>query len=388
MNPMKTTDKNISRRDRIRGCLIGGAAGDALGYAIEFCSEDEIFSRFGRPGITEYERDASTGPALISDDTQMTLFTAEGLLAAGVGEKYPEDRTRMRHAVARAYQDWLRTQEMSWEEARKVLAAETGREECDGQSGQPGQDEAGPPLRLALIPDLYSPRAPGNTCLSALRGQRRTQHLPEDFIREPQNHSKGCGGIMRVAPLGLCCPAEAAENVAWEGAQIAAITHGGPLGYMSAAVAAQIIHRLVFGPDGLSLKEIVREARETAAELFRGYQDLEDLLRLIDLAVELSGNTAPDLENIHRLGEGWVAEETLGIALYCALRHTDDFSAALTAAVNHRGDSDSTGAVTGNILGALHGYDALDDKWKTGLELHGVILRLADALAGPAESQR
>ena len=87
-----------------------------------------------------------------------------------------------------------------------------------------------------------------------------------------------------------------------------------------------------------------------------------------------------ELENEHRLGEGWVAEETLAIAIYCALRHPDDFSAGIIAAVNHRGDSDSTGAVTGNILGALLGYDAIDEKWKQDLELRGVILEMADDL--------
>ena len=100
----------------------------------------------------------------------------------------------------------------------------------------------------------------------------------------------------------------------------------------------------------------------------------------MDLAVELSENTAPDLENIHRLGEGWVAEETLGIALYCALKYADDFSAGVIAAVNHKGDSDSTGAVTGNILGALLGLDAIDQKWKKDLELYDVIVEMADDL--------
>ena len=64
--------------DRFRGSLIGGAAGDALGYEVEFWSEEKIFSRYGKPGITEYE--LHNGKALISDDTQMTLFTATGLL--------------------------------------------------------------------------------------------------------------------------------------------------------------------------------------------------------------------------------------------------------------------------------------------------------------------
>ena len=64
--------------DRFRGSLIGGAAGDALGYEVEFWSEEKTFSRYGKPGITEYE--LHNGKALISDDTQMTLFTATGLL--------------------------------------------------------------------------------------------------------------------------------------------------------------------------------------------------------------------------------------------------------------------------------------------------------------------
>ena len=122
----------------------------------------------------------------------------------------------------------------------------------------------------------------------------------------------------------------------------------------------------------------MREARDTAAGIFQGDKHLKELTDIIDLAVELSENTDSDLDNIHRLVEGWVAEETLGIAIYCALRHKDDFSAGVIAAVNHKGDSDSTGAVTGNILGALLGYDAIEEKWKTNLELHDVILEMAD----------
>lgn len=116
------------------------------------------------------------------------------------------------------------------------------------------------------------------------------------------------------------------------------------------------------------------------AEIFRGDRHLKELTDIIDLAIELSGNEADDLDNIHMLGEGWVAEETLGIALYCALRHQDDFSAGVISAVNHKGDSDSTGAVTGNILGALLGYDAIEEKWKTNLELIDVIIEMADDL--------
>ena len=153
---------------------------------------------------------------------------------------------------------------------------------------------------------------------------------------------------MRVAPIGLISGLNIiiADGLA---AEAAAITHSHSLGYMPAAVLAHIINRIVYYSPDMSLKEIVFKES--------------------------------DLDNIHRLGEGWVGEETLGIALYCALRYQNDFSKGIIAAVNHNGDSDSTGAVTGNILGALYGYDAIDNKWKDNLELIDVILKVSDDLS-------
>ena len=77
---------------------------------------------------------------------------------------------------------------------------------------------------------------------------------------------------------------------------------------------------------------------------------------------------------------GWTGEEALAIALYCAVRHFDSFENALIAAVNHSGDSDSTGAVTGNILGAAIGYEAIPQFYKDDLEMHDLILHMADDL--------
>ena len=68
-----------------------------------------------------------------------------------------------------------------------------------------------------------------------------------------------------------------------------------------------------------------------------------------------------------------MAEEALAIAVYCALRYENDFSAGIIASVNHDGDSDSTGAIAGNILGALCGYDMIDEKWKRNLQFDKLI---------------
>lgn len=362
LNPIE--EKN---RDRVLGSLIGGAAGDALGYAIEFMDEGSIFSKYGENGITEYELNRVTGKALISDDTQMSLFTANGIL-------FGKTRLAMRGIggephmyMQRFYLDWLNTQNMTFEESRKV----------------PVDDYKSRISWLFDVPELFENRAPGLTCLSALEVHKNEDINPEDCLRRPMNHSKGCGGIMRVAPLGLVRKMYVnEEGNDREGAILAAITHGHSLGYMPAAVLVHIIRKIVYlNDDGkLSLKDIIEEARDAVCKMFRDDKHVDELREIINLAISLSENDEDDLDNIHKIGRGWVAEETLGIAIYCSLKYQNDFSAGIIAAVNHEGDSDSTGAVTGNILGAIVGYDAIDDKWKKNLELKEVILELAEDL--------
>ena len=145
-----------------------------------------------------------------------------------------------------------------------------------------------------------------------------------------------------MAPLALNYPKANLKEMDAEGGRIAAITHGHSLGQMSAAVLTHIIHRVVYPQSDLTLKEIVLEARDMMAQVYPGDAYLKELTDIMDLAVYLSENHDSDLDNIHRLGEGWTAEETLGIALYCSLRYENDFSAGVIAAVNHKGDSDST----------------------------------------------
>lgn len=344
--------------DKVRGSLFGGAVGDALGYPVEFWGEEEIFSRYGENGIREYKLDSASGKALISDDTQMTLFTANGILVADTRASMRSIGGIPHNYISMSYLDWLRTQEKTFEESRK----------------QPRGYTEGCISWLMDVPELYSRRAPGHTCLSALTAQRKSGDIP-------QNNSKGCGGIMRVAPLALFNYSYVPmEKLDLEGAEIAKITHGHSLGYMPAAVLVHIISRIVYPKKQQTLKEIVIEARDMVADIFADDGYLKKLKEKINLAISLSENDKSDLDNIHQIGEGWVAEETLGIAVYCSLRHQDDFSAGVIAAVNHRGDSDSTGAVTGNILGALLGYEAIEEKWKSNLELADIILEMADDL--------
>lgn len=358
----KAPPETRRHRDAIRGCLIGGAVGDALGYAVEFLDEAFIFQRYGPGGIQAYAPDPFSGKAVISDDTQMTLFTAVGLL-------YGETRRRVRGfgdepwvSVAEAYRDWLTTQQTPYAAA----PAPTDRRVS----------------WLLDLPELYARRAPGNTCLSALQ----SGGAAGDPLKQPINHSKGCGGVMRVAPVALAFPAAQAQVLDRQAACTAAITHGNPLGWLPAAALVHLLHGLVFDPEPRTLKELTEKTRDSLRRQFAEYPGTEDFCRLLELTLELSENTADDLTNIHRLGEGWVGDEALAIALYCCLRYPEDFSKAIVTAVNHGGDSDSTGAIAGNILGAKLGLSGIDKAWLERLELSEVILEVADDLSRLSES--
>ena len=349
-------------KNRIRGSLIGGAAGDALGYAVEFTGEQEIFSRYGYGGIRSYSLDSASKKALISDDTQMTLFTAEAM-TKWLSENPCGSSVLPREYALRSYLEWLDTQEKDFGEA------------ADHPNGS---REAGS-RDLKYERGMYACRAPGITCLSALTKRGDAKKKVKSFIEDKINNSKGCGGVMRVAPAGML-KRGGVDKIDMEGAEIAAITHCHSLGYMSAALLTHIIHGILYSVPEKPLDETVREALATVARLFRDDENIGELVDIIDLAVELSENGDRDLDNIHRLGEGWVAEEALAVAVYCCLRYPYDFSRCIITAVNHKGDSDSTGAIAGNIIGAYLGCDEIEDRWKEDLELSDVILGVADDL--------
>ena len=333
--------------DRYRGCLLGGAAGDALGYPVEFLSLTDIRERYGPAGITSYT--LQNGVAQISDDTQMTLFTANGLL-------FSETRRRIgapgggsvAGAVAACYRDWLKTQRETF---------------CPGAHDHTAW--------IMNVPELYQRRAPGNTCLDAIaQGAKGT-------MERPINQSKGCGGIMRVAPAGLwLTKPDSAGRLA---AQLAALTYGHELGYIPAGVLGYCVSALAH-EEADSVLEAVRGGLDWAGREFAGALHLPELVALVQKAMHLSEKDTEDSDAIRELGEGWVAEETLAIAVYCALKYEHDFEWALIAAVNHDGDSDSTGAVTGNLLGAQLGLTGIPSKYLEHLELKSVILELADDL--------
>jgi ADP-ribosylglycohydrolase len=193
-------------------------------------------------------------------------------------------------------------------------------------------------------------------------------------VDRPLNHSKGCGGVMRVAPIGLMAGNQEAAFVL--GCEAAAITHGHPSGYYSGCFAA-VIQALTQGrtlPDAIEQTLLIVDNSKNT-----NHEECSAAIRQA-LALWTDANVVPCPETIGRMGRGWVGEEALAIWLYCALSAQEDFARGVLLAVNHSGDSDSTGAITGNLLGLILDVDAIPTKWLDALELREEIDAVATDL--------
>lgn len=321
-------------KEHFQGCLLGGAIGDALGYPIEFDSQAEILALYGPEGIRDLKL-SKKGKALISDDTQMMLFTGEGILNAW------EKKVDPAYAIWEAYLRWYSTQGYP-------LAA---------------------PLKYGNLyenTELHVRRGPGITCLSALAtgkmGNRNTL----------LNNSKGNGTVMRVAPVALIHVDDTRKSFRL-GMESGMITHGHPTAALSSGFLAAMLSEILKGHD-------IRESVMLSLELLDDYREAEETREAVEKALRLVDFDIAAEEAIPIIGPGKVAEEALAIAIYSSLSYSHDFKEGVIRSVNHGGDSDSTGIVTGYILGAYLGVSAIPEKWQQQVELADVILKMADDL--------
>lgn len=344
-----------SFESRVHGCLLGGALGDSLGYAVEFDDVDAIRSRYGAAGLTSFGQ--LDGDSHFSDDTQMTLYTVDGLVEAleWANDGVAADETA---CLWLAYLRWLATQDVALPASAPVP--------------QPRWIDSQEVLRHR--------RHPGKACLSGLAtGQMGTKFRPVN----PE--SKGCGAVMRSAPFGLV-PHISEATVYKLSTDAASLTHGHPSARQSAGAFSVLVHKLASGSD-------VRTAAEHGLSVVAALPDpAPELLDRLRQALELSstGTLLSPEELIAKLGEGWVAEEALAVGLYAVLATAAaaeaqldpaaHFRRAIAVALNHSGDSDSTASIAGNILGAFHGESALPSDWLEALEAPDVIRGMAQRL--------
>ena len=312
---------------QVRAMLRGGALGDAMGAEIEFWKLPQIRARFPHGIDRLLSHQGLTGA--VTDDTQMTLFTAEGLINAmvrGVVRGVCHPPSIVHHALLR----WYATQG----ERSNVDAGDFG---------------------LVTDPRLHVRRAPGLTCLSALGDAQSSGE-------KARNDSKGCGTIMRVASCAFW-PHDDWRDLA---AETSALTHGHRTGAEAAACFAEILHSVA---DGMPVERASTEAlAHTSGETAKA------------LRAALVAPRDGTAETVETLGGGWVAEEALAIAVYAALC-ARDLDHGLQIALIHSGDSDSTGAIAGNLLGLIFLDQVMTHPLQEQVECADLIDHLARDLA-------
>ena len=337
------------RQDQFRGALLGLAAGDALGYTVDDMTLEEIEETYGPDGLRGY--DTRNGYAEISAHTQLALFTANGLL-------YGQTRGALRGVMApyskyaeAAGRDWLKTQQYSGR-----FQKQTG---CTW---------------LLQVPELHARRRPEPLMLDAF------QRAVTGTMESPVNRFRGCGALTSAAMAGLVLRPDhlAQKEIDRVGAEIAALTHGDPLGFLPGAAAAHMLCRLLNDrPD--SLRSLVRETIDAVGDVYGpDYPQTETVLRLLARAEALADRwELSDAEAVAQLG-GADAAEVLAVAVFACLRYPGDYSAALVAAVNQSGRSAGAGALAGCIQGAWLGTEGIPEFFLEPLELQDTLETLAD----------
>lgn len=319
-----------SRLAAFEGAMLGLAVGDALGFPAEFRTREQILASFGPAGLGDLV--AVHDPAwpakpmilgkphpagTVSDDTQMTIALAEGLL-----EAHDADLDARMTAVARRFCAW------------------------------------------AESPD--NDRAPGGTCLEGCARLAAGTAWRQAGVAA----SKGCGSAMRVAPIGLLYGKDLAAVLEVARAS-SLLTHGHDAAVEGAAAAALLVALALDKRTPKQMYEaVMQECAPRSQDLRRCFERLPALLAAPpEVALSRAG-----------LGEGWVAEEAVASALYCLWREPDDYRRAVLLAANTTGDSDSIACIAGGVAGALHGAATIPAAWRERVEHAAALRELAGRL--------
>jgi ADP-ribosylglycohydrolase len=329
----------------VAGSLFGLAYGDAIGKPTEFLRVPEIIERFGPGGPRDLP---GLQISLVTDDTQMALAVADGLLAAL---------------------------------EKGALTAASFE----------------PPVRGRFLWWLDSPennRAPGMTCLNACEGMKSGKAWLDATVIG----SKGCGSNMRVTPIAL--PPGLSDDDRAGAAQLqAAMTHGHPTALAASELTMFAVRWALDGAALGDLPGMLRDRCESQRTVYRGewistlsdragqdavewiargWDDCLHVLDLLDFALATPDRAG---DPCRTTGEGWIAEEALATALQCVLLFPDDPVSVLARAATTSGDSDSIAALAGAIVGAAHGMAAWPADWQHRIEYAAELTRITESVA-------
>jgi len=293
--------------------------GLAIGDALGYPTEFMTLSRIKTDFGPDGITDFPKSPALFTDDTQMSIAVAEALIKAGA-----QDLETIMEAIKKEFIKWRRSPENN--------------------------------------------RAPGNACLAGVSNMERGVHWFESGVA----NSKGCGSAMRVAPIGYIYQHDP-DKLKLAARASGICTHGHRTA-VAASIGAAYLVKLAL--DGTDPGRMIPETHSFTAGISREFDTaLSKVSECIDWPNEEDA--------LKHLGEGWIGEEAVALALYCFLRYPDDYKMAVLRGANTNGDSDSVACIAGGISGAYLGIATIPDKWVRSIEktkyLKGLALRLATA---------
>lgn len=348
-------NNNEKYMDKFEGGIIGSAVGDAFGYPLMKLTFEEICQTFEKKGAMELAVSRKTGTALLTEATQMSLFTADGILWAQ-NEHVSDENAAVANYVFYSYQLWLYMQ-------TKTIASREYEWLFD-KSKNPNMSS------LLKSKGLGRVRRLNDVNINALLDADNNNY---GTLNKRVNENTDAGAVKRVVPVGLFY-GQTPDMAFRMGCDIGAVTHSHPDGYLPCGVYAAIVAQLIGDKP-------IDEAVNDAMVILASYPENDNTYQMLQSAVDLAGDEDIDpQEGIPELGDGFSAVSCLAIAVYSALLHQSNYKYAIELATNHDGDSAACGAITGGILGAWYGLKKLPKDWTKKVQYRSLLETVADVL--------
>lgn len=324
------------KKNRFVGCFTGAAIGDAMGSDVKGMAEEEIKKTFGKKGLLQPGKVKNQPTSKPSDETQLALFTASGLIKADeLGAA--KDKADYTEYVYYALQQWLYTQTGS-----------TATEDLEWVTNEESD--------LLSNTKLFKKRMPTKQLLTALADSDEKSY---GTIKKPKNECKLFDCLPYALPCGLYFYKD--NEVAFERAcDLAAITHGDPSAYYSAGAFAAII-------SAICQKQTIEVATQSAIEILNKHEEAESVATYLSKALQLLDEKNSIRSDMESLGKGNTAESALALGVYCACLHYE-YDDSIRLAVNRSKNPDITAFVAGALNGAYFGDNCIPKKWRKKVE--------------------
>ena len=224
-------------------------------------------------------------------------------------------------------------------------------------------------VRNAFITWRHSPennRAPGNACLAGVSNMERGVHWSESGVP----NSKGCGSAMRVASIGYFYQQDP-DKLMQVARASGLCTHGHRTAVAASVGAAWLVKLALDNVDpGSMISAVLEFTNGISREFDKAILKIDNCLDWDD-----------EEKALNFLGEGWIGEEAVALALYCFLKYPNDYRKTVLRGANTNGDSDSVACIAGSISGAYLGIEAIPDDWIKRIEKSKHLEDLAGRLS-------